>query len=99
MESNDDEEGEHPEGDDGIMEIIGFMNMEQNDLFMGAIIGSNDTINSLTLMEKVLTQLVTIMQEVTNECNEGDVTLYEHATSHMKVLACNIRNIRSQRQM
>jgi hypothetical protein len=99
MESNDDEEGEHPEGDDGIVEIIGFMNMEQNDLLMGAIIGSNDTINSLTLMEKVLTQLVTIMQEVTNECNEGDVTLYEHANSHMKVLACNIRNIRSQRQM
>jgi hypothetical protein len=44
-------------------------------------------------MEKVLVQLVTIMQEITNECKEGDVTLCEHATSHMKVLACNICNI------
>jgi hypothetical protein len=34
------------------------------------------------------------MQEITNECKEGDVTLCEHATSHMSVLACNIHNIR-----
>jgi hypothetical protein len=39
MESNDDDENDHLEGDDGIM------NMEQNDLPMGAIVGSNDTIN------------------------------------------------------
>jgi hypothetical protein len=50
MESNDDEEDEHSEGDDGIMEIDGLINMEQNDLLMGAIIGSNDTINSSTPM-------------------------------------------------
>jgi hypothetical protein len=87
MESNDADENEHLEGDDG------FMNMEQSNLPMGAIVGSNDTINSSTLMEKALAQLVTIMQEITNECKEGDVTLYEHATSHMRVLACNIHNI------
>jgi hypothetical protein len=52
MESNDDDENEHLEGDDGIMEFDGFMNMEQNDLLMGAIVGSNDTINSSTPMEK-----------------------------------------------
>jgi hypothetical protein len=40
MESNDDDEYEHFEGDDGIMEFDGLMNMEQNDLPMGAIIGS-----------------------------------------------------------
>ncbi len=40
-----------------------------------------------------LRQLVTTMQKITNECKEGDVTLCEHATSHMRVLACNIRNI------
>ncbi len=51
------------------------------------------TINSSTPMERVLAQLVSIMQEITNECKEGDVTLCEHATSHMKVLACNICNI------
>jgi hypothetical protein len=34
------------------------------------------------------------MQEITNECKEGDVILCEHATSHMRILACNIRNIR-----
>ncbi len=93
MESNDDDEDEHLEGDDGIMEFNGFMNMEQSDLPMGAIVGSNDTINSSTLMERAFAQLVTTMQEITNECKEGDVTLYEHATSHMRVLACNIRNI------
>jgi hypothetical protein len=93
MESNDDDEDEHLEGDDGIMEFDGLMNMEQNDLPMGAIIGSNDTINSPIPIEKALAQLVTTMQEITNECKESDVTLCEHATSHMKVLACNIRNI------
>jgi len=62
MESNDDEEDEHLEGDDGIMEFDGLMNMEKNDLPMGAIVGSNDTINSLTPMERVLAQLVTTMQ-------------------------------------
>jgi len=67
--------------------------MKQNDLPMGAIVGSNDTINSLTPMEKVFAQLVAIMQEITNECTESNVTLCEHATSHMRVLACNIRNI------
>jgi len=93
MESNDDDEDEHLEGDDGIMEFDGHMNMEQSDLLMGAIIGSNDTINSSTPMERALVQLVITMQEITNECKEGDVTLCEHATSHMKLLACNIRNI------
>jgi hypothetical protein len=43
MESNDDDEDEHLEGDDGIMEFDGLMNMEQNDIPMGAIVGSNDT--------------------------------------------------------
>jgi hypothetical protein len=93
MESNDDDEDEHLEGDDGIMEFDGLMNMEQNDIPMGAIVGFNDTINSSTPMEMALAQLVTTMQEITNECKEGDVTLCEHATSHMRVLACNIRNI------
>jgi len=94
MESNDDDEDEHLEGDDGIMEFDGLMNMEQNDLLMDVILGSNDIINSSTPMERAFAQLVTIMQEITNECKEGNVTLCEHATSHMKVLACNIRNIR-----
>jgi len=62
MKSNDDDEDEHLEGDDGIMEINGLMNMEQNDLPMGAIVRSNDTINSLTPMERAFAQLVTIMQ-------------------------------------
>jgi hypothetical protein len=61
MESNDDDENEHLEGDDGIMEFDGFMNMKQNDLLMGASVGSNDTINSSTLMEKALAQLITTM--------------------------------------
>ncbi len=33
------------------------------------------------------------MQKIINEYKEGDVTLCEHATSHMRVLACNIHNI------
>jgi hypothetical protein len=93
MESNDDDEDEHLKSDDGIMEFDGFMNMEQNDLLMGAIVGFNDTINSSTPMERAFAQLVTTMQKITNECKEGNVTLCEHATSHMNVLACNIRNI------
>ncbi len=61
MESNDDDENEHFEGDDGIMEFDGLMNMEQNDLPMDVIVGSNDTINSSTPMERALAQLVTTM--------------------------------------
>jgi len=91
MESNDDDE--HFEGDDEIMECDGFMTMEQSNLPMGAIVRSSDTINSSTPMEKALVQLVTTMQEITNECKESDVTLCEHATSHMKILACNVHNI------
>jgi hypothetical protein len=60
---------------------------------MGAIVRSNDIINSLTPMERVLAQLVTTMQKIINECKEGDVTLCENATSHMRILACNICNI------
>jgi len=93
MESNDDDEDEHLEGDDGIMEFDGLINMEQSDLHMGAIVKSSDTINSSTPMERAFAQLVITMQEITNECKEGDVTLCEHATSHMRVLACNIHNI------
>jgi hypothetical protein len=93
MESNDDGEDEHFESDDGIMEFDGPMTMEHNDLLMGAFVGSNDTINSSTPMERAFAQLVIIMQEITNECKEGNVTLHEHATSHMRVLACNICNI------
>ncbi len=77
MGSNDDDKNEHFKGDDGIMEFDGFMNMEQNDLPMGAIVGSNDTINSSTLMERAFAHLVTIMQKITNECKEGNVTLCE----------------------
>jgi hypothetical protein len=61
MESNDDDKDDHLEGDDGIMEFDGLMNMEQNDLPMDAIVGSNETINSSTPMERVLAQLVTTM--------------------------------------
>jgi hypothetical protein len=64
MESNDDDKNEHLEGDDRIMEFDGLMNMEQNDLPMGAIVGSNDTINSSIPMEKALAQLVITMQEM-----------------------------------
>jgi hypothetical protein len=56
MESNDDDEDEHLEGDDGIMQFDGLMNMEQNDFPMVAIVGFNDTINSSTPMEKALAQ-------------------------------------------
>jgi hypothetical protein len=34
------------------------------------------------------------MQEITNEYKKANVTFCEHATSHMRILACNIRNIR-----
>ncbi len=54
MESNDDDENEHLEGDDGIMEFDGLINMEQNDLPKGAIVGSNDTINSSTQWKGLL---------------------------------------------
>ncbi len=60
---------------------------------MGAIVKSNHTINSSTSMEKAFAQLVITMQEITNECKKGNVTFCEHATSHMRVLTCNIRNI------
>jgi hypothetical protein len=94
MESNDDGKNEHFKGDDGIMEIDGLMTMEQNDLSMGGIVGSNETINSSPPMEKAFAQLVITMEEITNECKKGDVRLCEYATSHMKVLTCNICNIR-----
>ncbi len=94
MESNDDDKDEHLEIDDGIMEFDGFINMEQNDLPMGAIVGFNNTINSSTPMERAFAQLVTTIQEITNECKDGDVTLCEHSTSHTRILACNICNIR-----
>jgi hypothetical protein len=61
IESNDDDEDEHLEGDNGIMEFDGLMNMEQNDLHMGAIVKSSDIINSSTPMERALAQLVTTM--------------------------------------
>ncbi len=60
-ESNDDDKDEHLEGDDGIMEFDGLMNMEQNDLCMGVIVRSNDTINSSTPMERAFAQLVITM--------------------------------------
>ncbi len=99
MESNNDDKYEHLESDDEIMEFDGLKIMEQSDFPMGAIVKFSDTINSSTLMEKVFAQLVTIMQEITNECKESDVTLCEHATSHVRVLACNIRTYPSQKQM
>ncbi len=93
MESNDDDENEHLEGDGEIIKFDGFKSMEQSDFPMGVIVGSSDTINSSTPMERALAQLVITMQEIINECKEGDVTLCEHATSHMRILACNIHNI------
>jgi hypothetical protein len=82
MESNDDDEDAHLECDDGIMEFDGLMSMEQNDIPMGAIVRSSDTINSSTPMERAFAQLVITMQEITNECKEGDVTFCEHAPLH-----------------
>jgi hypothetical protein len=79
--------------DDGIKEFDGLMNMDQNDFPMGAVVGSNDTINSSTPLERALAQLVIIMQDITNECKEGGVTFWEHATSHRRVLTYNICNI------
>jgi len=63
MESNNDGEDEHFEGDDdGIMEFDRLMTMEQTDLFMGGIVKSREIINSSTPMERAFAQLVIIMQ-------------------------------------
>jgi hypothetical protein len=83
MESNDDGEDEHLEGDNGIMEFNALATMELNDHPMGGIVRSNETINSSTPTKNALAQLVTTMQKITNECKENDVTLCEHATSYM----------------
>ncbi len=93
MESNDDGKDEHLEGDDGIMEFDGLTTMEQSDLPTDGIVGFSETINSLTLMEKDLAQLVSIIQNITNEYKKDNVTLCEHATPHMRVSTCNIYNI------
>jgi hypothetical protein len=50
-------------------------------------------------MEKALAQLVIIMQDITNECKEGDVTLCEHVTSHMRYWHVIFVTYVSQRQM
>jgi hypothetical protein len=94
MESNNDGEDEHFANDDGIMKFDGLMTMEQNDLHMGGIVRFSEIINSSTPMERAFAQLVITMQEITNERKEGNVRLCEHATSHMRVLTCNICNIR-----
>jgi hypothetical protein len=52
MECNDDGKNEHFKGDHGIMEFDGLMTMKQNELSMGGIVGSNETINSSPPMEK-----------------------------------------------
>jgi hypothetical protein len=93
MESNNDGKDEHLEGDDGIMEFDVLKTMEYSDLPMGGIVGFSETINSSNPMERVIAQLVITMQEITNECKEGNVTLCEHATSHMRILTCNIYNM------
>jgi hypothetical protein len=54
MEFNDDDENEHLDDDDGIMEFDGLMNVEQNDLPMETIVGFNDIMSSLTPMERAL---------------------------------------------
>jgi hypothetical protein len=67
--------------------------MTKMNILMGAIVGSSDTINSSTPMERAFAQLVITMQKITNECKEGDVPLCEHATSHIRLFTCNIHNI------
>jgi hypothetical protein len=57
MESNDDGKDECFEGDDEIMEFNGLTTMEYSDFLMGGIVGSSETINSLTPMEKAFAQL------------------------------------------
>jgi hypothetical protein len=75
------------------MEFNGVTTMEYSDLLMGAIVGSSDTINSSTPMERAFAQLFTTMQNITNECKGDKVTFCEHGLSYMRVLACNICNI------
>jgi hypothetical protein len=75
MESNDDGENEHFRSDDGILEFDGLMTMEQNDLLMGGIIGSSETINSSIPMQRAFAQLVITMQKIRNECKKSDVKL------------------------
>jgi hypothetical protein len=90
MESNDDDED-----DDGIMEFDGLMNMEQNGLPMDAIVGSNDTINSSTPMEKALAQLVTIMQEIMRilACNIRNICFTKaNAISHPRLVLCHVED-------
>jgi len=94
MESNNDGKDERFKGDDDrIMEFDRLTTMEQSDLHIDGIVRSHETINSSTPMKRAFTQLATTMQEIKNECKESNVTLCEHATSHMRVLACNIHNI------
>jgi hypothetical protein len=89
MESNDDDEDEHLEGDDGLM------NMEQNGLPMDAIVGSNDTINSSTSIEKAFAQLVTIMQKIMRvlACNICNIHFTKaNAILHPRLVLCYVEN-------
>jgi hypothetical protein len=77
------------------MEFDGLMNMEQNDLPMDAIVGSNDTINSSTPMEKALAQLVTIMQEIMRilACNIRNICFTKaNAISHPRLVLCHVED-------
>jgi hypothetical protein len=54
----------------------------------------NQPSSSSTSMEKTLTQMGDIMQEIINEVKEGGVQLIDHTTSLLRVIATNVRGIR-----
>jgi hypothetical protein len=43
-------------------------------------------------MEKTLIYLSLTMQKITKECKQKRVTICDHVTSHMRILALDIRN-------
>jgi len=58
---------------------------------------TSNIISQLAPMEKELFRLQDVMQEITNACKGGGVQLYDHATSLLKIVASNIRNIQLTR--
>lgn len=94
-DSFDDGDNEFIEGKEGVIKIGAITTTSENEFIMDGVGGSNEDSISNVLVEKAIASLSHIMQEITKECKQGGVTLFDHATSHMTIVASNIQNIAS----
>ncbi len=89
---DDDAKNDGIQGEEGVTDISGITPMNECKLSMDHVGGSNELKSSNVPMERTFAHLCDVIQ-IIEKCKQKRAMFCDHATSFMRIMALDIRNI------